>query len=68
MRRAFLTGALAAILAALTLSAVAQMPAVAERESHAIGVEAYLYFYPLVTMDITQRQLTNIEPEKIPGR
>ena len=30
-------------------------------EAHAIGVDAYLYFYPLVTMDITRKQLTNVE-------
>ena len=30
-------------------------------EAHAIGVEAYLYFYSLVTMDITRKQLTNVE-------
>ena len=35
-------------------------------EAHAIGVNAYLYFYPLVTMDITRKQLTNVEhPEGI---
>src|SRR5262249_24139377 len=35
-------------------------------EAHAIGVDAYLYFYPLVTMDITRKQLTNVEhPEGI---
>jgi hypothetical protein len=33
-----------------------------EEEVHAIGVDAYLYFYPLVTMEITRRQLTNQEP------
>jgi hypothetical protein len=31
-----------------------------EQEAHAIGVQAYLYFYPLVTMDLTRRQLTNV--------
>jgi hypothetical protein len=35
---------------------------VGPEEAHAIGVDAYLYFYPLVTMDITRRQLTNVEP------
>jgi hypothetical protein len=35
---------------------------VTEEEGHAIGVDAYLYFYPLVTMEITRRQLTNQEP------
>lgn len=31
-------------------------------EAHAIGVNAYLYFYSLVTMDLTRKQLTNMEP------
>lgn len=35
---------------------------ISEGEAHAIGVEAYLYFYPLVTMDLTRRQLTNGGP------
>ena len=33
-----------------------------EDEAHSIGVNAYLYFYPLVTMDITRKQLTNQQP------
>ena len=39
-------------------------PAISEDEAHAIGVDAYFYFYPLVTMDLTRKQLTNMEPSK----
>jgi hypothetical protein len=43
-------------------------PAVTEQEAHAIGVDAYIYFYPLVSMDITRKQFTNIEPGKEFGK
>ena len=33
---------------------------ISEQEAHAIGVAAYTYFYPLVTMDLTRKQLTNV--------
>src|SRR5579871_4882591 len=36
--------------------------------AHAIGVDAYVYFYPLVTMDITRKQSVNIEPGKEFGK
>src|SRR5436309_9582393 len=50
----------------LTVSAIAQgaQPAITEQEAHAIGVDAYLYFYPLVTMDLTRRQMTNAQAGK----
>jgi hypothetical protein len=55
-----------AISLALLMFLAARGPAtaaqVSEEEAHAIGVDAYLYFYPLVTMDVTRKQLTNVEP------
>jgi hypothetical protein len=36
--------------------------AVSEQEAHTIGVDSYIYFYPMVTMDVTRKQLTNREP------
>jgi hypothetical protein len=40
---------------------------ITEQEARALGVEAYLYFYPLVTMDLTRRQMTNLQPGTKPG-
>jgi len=42
--------------------------ALSEQEAHAIGVDAYIYFYSLVTMDLTRKQFTNIEPGKEFGK
>jgi hypothetical protein len=51
----------------LVSTAALSQTTISEDEAHAIGVEAYLYFYPLVTMDITRRTTTNVAPGKIPG-
>ncbi|WP_223442140.1 MULTISPECIES: DUF1254 domain-containing protein [Pseudomonas] len=59
-----LTVAAAAIL---PLASHAQSKITAE-EAHAIGVDAYIYFYPLLSMDITRKQFTNIEPGKEFGK
>ncbi len=44
---------------ALSLAAHAQS-AVTEQEAQSIARDAYIYFYPLVTMDVTRKQLTNV--------
>lgn len=41
--------------------------AISEDQAHAIGVNAYIYFYPLITMDLTRQQMTNVEPGKTFG-
>ena len=66
--RASFGAALLAIIAATTSPASAQKPGVTAEEAHAIGVNAYLYLYSLVTMDITRKQSTNIEPGKEIGK
>jgi hypothetical protein len=58
------------VATALVPAAMAQggPPPITEQEAHAIGVDAYLYLYPLVTMDLTRKQSTNIEPGKEFGK
>jgi hypothetical protein len=60
------TLAVLALLGVLALACVQDVPAaaVSEQEAHAIAVDAYLYFYPLITMDVTRKQLANVEPGK----
>jgi hypothetical protein len=44
------------------------LAALTDDQARAIGVDAYVYFYPLVTMDLTRKQFTNIEPGKEFGK
>ena len=55
--------------ASLSPSALAQTaPPITEQEAHSIAVDAYIYFYALVTMDVTRKQFTNIEAGKEIGK
>ena len=56
-------GATLALLLAPVFAPTAMAAAITEEEAHAIGVDAYLYFYSPVTMDLTRKQLTNQEPK-----
>jgi hypothetical protein len=57
---------LAAVLSGLILMVSTSAPSPAQSisadEAQAIAAEAYIYFYPLVTMDLTRKQLINSDP------
>jgi hypothetical protein len=42
--------------------------AITEQEAQDIAVDAYVYFYPIISLDVTRKQFTNLEPGKVPGR
>ncbi len=63
------TLALSTLLLVMTIAIPGKIRAATnEQDAHAIGIEAYLYFYSLITMDITRKQSTNIEPGKEFGK
>ena len=53
-----ITGAQAQGSPAVTKSAIS------EQQAHAIGVDAYLYFYPLVSVAVSRRMATNVDAGK----
>src|SRR6266487_1148726 len=68
IKRTLVSTALAATLAAFACPGSSQQPAITEEAAHSIGVDAYAYFYPLIIMDLTRKQSTNIEPGKEFGK
>jgi len=63
-RPLFNTRAVSSIVVAaafLHVSSNSYSQSISSEEAHAIAVDAYLYFYSPVTMDITRKQLTNVE-------
>jgi hypothetical protein len=67
MQRALLITLLFSLTSLLSSTAVSAQSAISEGEAHEIAVNAYLYFYPIVTMDVTRRVTTNYETGKVPG-
>ena len=69
MRRIFLkkwmaAGIAAGLLACIQIGAGAKPAALTAREAFEIATDAYIFGYPLVTMDMTRRVMTNVrEPE-----
>jgi len=53
-----------AALAAPEARAQGTSSAITEQEARAIAADAYVYFYSLMSMDITRKQFTNVEPGK----
>ncbi len=47
-----------------TSPSVPAQTGLAEQEAQAIAADAYLYFYPLIIMDVTRKQMTNVEAGK----
>jgi hypothetical protein len=42
-------------------------PSISKQEAYEIGIEAYHYFYPLITMDVTRKVMTNVPAGVKPG-
>jgi hypothetical protein len=46
------------------MAALLQEGTLTQEQAHAIAVDAYVYFYPLILMDLTRKQLTNIDQKE----
>lgn len=65
-RRVHISALIAAWSFAIAVGHSAEVKAenISAQEAHDIAVNAYLYFYSPVTMDLTRKQLTNMAPGK----
>src|SRR5512136_3490300 len=62
--KALAAGLLAMVVVVVGMISVCPAAAVTPDEAMAIGVDAYIYGYPLVTMEMTRRVMTNVpQPE-----
>ena len=68
MRRIIVALALLFSLLGVSATPGSAAAGITEEEARAIAVDAYLYLYPLVIMDVTRKQSTNIEPGKEFGK
>src|SRR5258708_7766347 len=68
MRRVTLPGLFGMVLLITLAAPAGAQSTITEQEAHAIAVDAYLYFYPLLSMDVTRKQSTNIDPGKEVGK
>ncbi len=67
-RRFIAVALMAALSAAVAASPRAAAQSASPEEAQAIALDAYIYLYPLIMMDVSRRQMTNIEAGKMIGR
>jgi hypothetical protein len=69
MKRGSMAALMAASIFAVPAAAMgANAATITQEEAHAVGIDAYLYFYPLVIMDLTRKQSTNVATGEEFGR
>src|SRR4051812_27421698 len=68
MKRMFLSAFAAGLLALTPVGSAQAQSALSPEEAHAIGVDAYVFLYPLISMEISRQTFTNIAPGKEIGK